>query len=162
MVKINDLKMEIGKLEGAELLAKELKEKGIACSWDEARQKAEDIIRATENKKQEPDEQIQIMEQRYKFLLNSQNEKFSEDINILKNTLSSVSSELLSLKRQFDEQNKTIKQQEQRIEQKPKAEIQQKMQAEEKKKISSKGKIENEGLNPEDFAVDKIFYCGVK
>ena len=134
---------EIGKLEGVELLAKELKENGIACSFTEAQEKAQSIIMTTENKKAEPDEKIQLLEQRYKFLLNSQNQKFSEEISGLKNTLASVSSEMIDLKRRFNEQKQAINQEE------PK-EIQQKITAEEGKKE----------LKPEDVSIEKFFYCG--
>jgi chromosome segregation ATPase len=147
--------MDIEKPQGINLLAKELKEHGIACSFDEAYQKAQSMIMATENKKTETDEKLQLLEQRYKFLLNSQNEKLSGEINNLKNILSSISSELIGLKRQINEQKQAIKQQEQR----PK-ETQQKITSVDEKKETKEVDLEN--LKPEDVSIEKFFYFGEK
>ena len=153
--------MYIGKPDRVDLLAKELKEHGIACSLDEAEEKAKSMMMHAENKKEEPDGKIQLLEQRYKFLLNSQNQKFSEEIDNIKNTLSSISSDLIELKRQISEQNQAINQC-----QKPKVEVQQKITNVEKQKATADSKeekrIENGELNPEDFSVEKFFYCGQK
>ena len=152
--------MDMEKPSEITLLARELKEHGIACSLDEAEQKAQSIIMTTKNKKEEPDEKIQLLEQRYKFLLNSQNQKFSEEISGLKNTLDSVSSELIELRKQFNEQR-------QAIEQKPKAGAQQEItDIQEKKKEATAGSKEKEKakeeLNPGDISIEKFFYCGQK
>lgn len=147
--------MDIGKSQGVELLAKELKEHGIACSFDEAQQKAQSIIMKTENKSGENDEKIQLLEQRYKFLLNSQNQKFSEEINNFKKTLENLSSGLIELKRKVNEQKQEIKIEQ---EEKPK-ETQQKItitECKEKKKEIKDAK----DLTSEDVSVEKFFYYG--
>ena len=139
------------------LLAKELKEHGIACSIDEAEQKAQSIIMTTENKKTEEDEKIQLLEQRYKFMLHSQNQKFSEEINALKNTLASVSSELIELKRKFNEHKQEIKTNQEEL--KPE-ETQQKITETEEKKETKEVDLKN--LKSEDVSIEKFFYFGKK
>jgi len=143
--------MDIGKPQEVELLAKELKEHGITCSIDEAQEKAQSIIMTTENKKTDEDEKIQLFEQRYKFLLKSQNQKFSEEINSLKNTLSSISSELTDLKRKLNEQKQEIKTNQ--PEQKPK---------ETQQKITEPKEVDLKNLKPEDVSIEKFFYYGKK
>ena len=134
------------------LLAKELKEHGIACSFDEAEQKAHSMIMATENKNTESDEKIQLLEQRYKFLLDSQNQKLSEEINNLKNSLSSVYSELNELKRKFNGQKNEARA------------AQQETQKETQEKITEVKKETEEikELKPGDISIEKFFYCGEK
>ncbi len=140
--------MDIGQPNQVEVLAKELKDHGIACSFDEAQQKAEEMMKV-EQKAEEPDEKIQLLEQRYRFMLNSQNQKFSEEINTLKNTLSSVSSELIELKRKVNEQKQQMEMQKQE----PK-EAQQKITETEEKRTGEP--------NPGDISIEKFFYCGEK
>ena len=146
------IKMNTEDAQRVNLLAKELKEHGIACSIDEAEQKAKGMMLKTENKKEEYDERIHLLDQRYKFLLNSQGQRFAEEINSLKEGLASMSSELVELKRKVAEQKREA---ETRKEE-PKAEAQQKI-TESKEKTS-----EPEELKPEDVSIEKFFYCGEK
>lgn len=142
--------MNLEETQRVNVLAKELKEHGIACSLDEAEQKAKSIILKSENKKEEPDEKLHLLDQRYKFLLNSQSQRFTEEINSLKECLSSLSSELAGLKRQLNDQKQAAKE----IKEEPKAEVQQRI-AENKEKPSTE-------LKPEEITIEKFFYCGKK
>ncbi len=142
--------MDLDETQRINVLAKELKEHGIACSLDEAEQKAKSMILKAENKKPEPDEKLHLLDQRYKFLLNSQSQRFTEEINGLKECLASLSSELVDLKRKLNEQKQEIKE----TKQEPKAEVQQKI-AENKEKPSTE-------LKPEEITIEKFFYCGKK
>ena len=152
---MNVIKMDIDDAQRVNLLAKELKEHGIACSIDEAEQKAKSMMLKSENKKEEPDEKLQLLDQRYKFLLNSQNQRFAEEINSLKEGLASMSSELVGLKRKIAEQKREAETRKD-VSDKPKEEVQQKI-AESKEKTS-----EPKELTPEDVSIEKFFYCGEK
>ncbi len=143
--------MDLEDTQRVNLLAKELKEHGIACSLDEAEQKAKSMILKSENKKEEPDEKLHLLDQRYKFLLNSQSQRFTEEINSLKECLSSLSSELVALKRKLNEQKQEVKE----VKEAPKAEVQQKI-------AESKEEKKPEELKPEDITIEKFFYCGKK
>ena len=148
--------MDLEDTQRVNVLAKELKEHGIACSLDEAEQKAKSMILKSENKKQEPDEKLHLLDQRYKFLLNSQSQRFTEEINSLKECLSSLSSELVALKRKLNEQKQEIKEttEKQNVSDKPKAEVQQ--------RIAENKEEKTEELKPEDITIEKFFYCGKK
>lgn len=152
---MNVIKMDIDDAQRVNLLAKELKEHGIACSIDEAEQKAKSMMLKSENKKEEPDEKLQLLDQRYKFLLNSQSQRFTEEINSLKEGLASMSSELVGLKRKIAEQKREAETRKD-VSDKPKEEVQQKI-AESKEKTS-----EPKELTPEDVSIEKFFYCGEK
>lgn len=137
-----------------EVLAQQLKQNGIACSLDEASEKARSMIDCTEDKVEKPDEQLQILEQRYKFMLNSQKERFEQQLNNLRTNISDLTTELKDLKASIstnpvhkEEIQKKLKKPEEKI--KPQHEVQQQT-------------ADGNGLNPADFAVDKIFYCGQK
>jgi len=143
--------MDLEETQRVNLLAKELKEHGIACSLDEAEQKAKSMILKSENKKQEPDEKLHLLDQRYKFLLNSQSQRFTEEINGLKECLSSLSSELVALKRKLNEQKQEVRE----TKQEPKPEVQQKI-------AESKEEKKPEELKPEEITIEKFFYCGKK
>jgi len=147
---ISLFKMDLEETQRVNVLAKELKEHGIACSLDEAEQKAKSMILKSENKKQEPDEKLHLLDQRYKFLLNSQSQRFTEEINSLKECLSSLSSELVGLKRQLNEQKQEVKE----VKQEAKAEVQQKIAENKEEKTGE--------LKPEDITIEKFFYCGQK
>ena len=148
--------MDLDETQRINVLAKELKEHGIACSLDEAEQKAKSMILKAENKKPEPDEKLHLLDQRYKFLLNSQSQRFTEEINSLKECLSSLSSELVALKRKLNEQKQEIKEttEKQNVSDKPKAEVQQ--------RIAENKEEKTEELKPEDITIEKFFYCGKK
>ena len=91
--------MDTNNIQKINLLAKELKEHGIACSMFEAQEKAEKMIGKIDDKEEKPDEKSMLLEQRYKFMLNSQNQKLTEEIKTIKNTLEAVSNDLINLKR---------------------------------------------------------------
>jgi len=147
--------MDLEDTQRVNVLAKELKEHGIACSLDEAEQKAKNMILKAEKNKPESDE-LNLLDQRYKFLLNSQSQRFTEEINGLKECLSSMSSELAALKRKLNEQKQEIKEttEKQNVSDKPKAEVQQ--------KITENKEEKTEELKPEDITIEKFFYCGQK
>jgi chromosome segregation ATPase len=141
--------MGIEEAQQINLLAKELKEHGIACSFDDAYEKAEGMLRKVQNEGEEPDEKLQLLEQRYKFMLNSQNQKFADEIGSLKRTISSLSAELAELKRMVNEQKQEIK----TSQEEGKKEVQQKI---------GDTKEEKGELKPGDISIEKFFYCGEK
>ena len=154
--------MDTNNIQKINLLAKELKEHGIACSMFEAQEKAEKMIGKIDDKEEKPDEKSMLLEQRYKFMLNSQNQKLTEEIKTIKNTLEAVSNDLINLKRQFND----VKQSAKTINQEKKPEVQQTLvkDKEVKKEVKETPKetAEEEQINPDDVSIEKFFYFGQK
>ncbi len=156
-----EVKMDFEQLQRIDLLSRQLKENGLASSFEEATQKASAIINKTENSGQTNDEKLEILQQRFQFKLNSLEQKYGGNIQELKKTVTSLSAELIDIKRKVMQ-----------LQQIPKQEVQStligqqtvnKEEAREKKdfdKISPDTKRTE--LDPEDFSVEKYFYCGVK
>lgn len=149
---------DINKQVQLEVLAKHLKDNGIACSYEEANEKAKTMINCSENKEEIPDEKIQIMEQRYKFMLNSQKDKFTKEIDSLKSSISTLQSALDDLKKQVTTPKVKKKEVQTTFLQTPKP-VEEEKQETVKEEPPTNGQ---EDLNPDDFAVDKIFYYGQK
>jgi len=145
------------------ILAETLQKNGVACSSTEALEKANQIIGITEGKVPE-ENKYRILEQKYRDLLEQNNNIFIKEINDVRNSMNSLISEINMIKRQLVQQQESIKNQEsinsQRIEQPVNQQVQEKVEEpkENKKVLHSK----QGSLTSEDVSIEKFFYFGKK
>ncbi len=150
--------MDVYETERINALAKQLQENGMACSSSEAFEKAAKMIQQTEQS--EKKDKIQELEKKYKLLLEQNNNKFADEISIVKDAVNSLIGEMNSLKSKVERQeslkNQPSNEEKQSKEQNEKIEIQEKADD----KSNSNPRYGN--INPDDVSIEKFFYFGVK
>jgi len=152
------IKMNLDETQKANLLAETLQKNGIACSSSEAVDKANKIIHVTEGESTAEEDKLQLLEKKYKFLLEQNNDRLLNEINSLKKSTSSLVVELNLIKSQIRQQGEKIRNQESN--QPVEKEVQKKI--EDTKEIKKESHPKQGSFQPEDVSIEKIFYFGEK
>lgn len=144
--------MNLEETQKVNLLAKTLQMQGIACSSLEAVDKDNKIINAAKSKSIEED-QLRLLEKKFKFLLEENNNKVINEINTLKGSMNYLISALNSIKGEITQHREGIIKKHE-VSTKPG-----KVEAQEKKEYSHP---RQGNYSPEDVSIGKFFYFGRK
>jgi esterase/lipase len=141
--------METNPSQEANLLAETLQKNGIACCPTEAMEKANKIINNTVERKED---KFELLEQKYKSLLNQSNNQIVNEINNIKNSINCVILDLNSLRKEIAQQPVKVEEKPQEV----KEEVQEKIQ-DVKEPHPKQGNITSD-----DVSIEKFFYFGKK
>ena len=142
--------METDKGQEANLLADTLQKNGIACCATEAMEKANKIINNTVERKED---KFELLEQKFKFLLDQSNNQIVNEINNIKGSINCIILDLNSLRKELVQQQ--VKTEEKPLEEK-------KVEVQEKINDVKEAHPNQDNLTSEDVSIEKFFYFGKK
>lgn len=162
--------MDFEQIQRIDLLSKQLKENGLACTYQEAAEKARTMILRADTAKHDDgpmEEKIQILEQRYRYMINTITQKYNADIEQLNKKLAAVDAEIMEFKRKLVQIEQSASRPRQDVQhtlfgsQAKPHESAMPLQASQNQPIApTMAKAGDKELNPQEFSVEKYFYFG--
>ncbi|MBS3132239.1 hypothetical protein J4212_07435 [Candidatus Woesearchaeota archaeon] len=140
-------------------IAQALQKSGLASSLNEASSKASMIISSSEGKQQ--DEEIRLLEVKYKFLLEQQSERHNSAVSQLKGVVEGLQSQLSFMKAEI-ESVKAQKQNPPNVNRGKEVQQSQRQDGEQGQNAAKEPHHANGRFTSDDVSVDKFFYFGKK